>query len=45
MYKLLARVVERKVKYFVDYGSQNTEKIIEIVRNRIQRVKRSYWLN
>lgn len=29
--------VERKVEYFTDYGSQNTEKIIEIVRNRIQR--------
>jgi len=30
-------VVERKVEYFTDYGSQNTEKTIEIVRNRTRR--------
>ena len=28
--------IERKVEYFTNYGSQNTEKIIETVRNRIQ---------
>jgi hypothetical protein len=28
-------VVERKVEYFTDPGSQNTEKVIEAVKNRI----------
>jgi hypothetical protein len=39
LHKLLERVVERKVKYFADDGSQKAEKVIEIVRNRIQSVK------
>ncbi len=29
--------IERKVEYFTEYGSQNTEKVIETVKNRVRK--------
>lgn len=29
-------VIEKKIEYFTNYGSQNTERIIEIVKKRVE---------
>jgi hypothetical protein len=37
MNKEVIKMLERKIAYFEEYGPQNTEKVIEIVKSRIER--------